>query len=305
MISLVSVVLFAAILSGYLLSGNRAPFDSALYLHTSLSLVREGNTDLNEYPEMVAQVWWPPDQIDGRWYDTAPIGTPVLVAPIMLAVDRVSAWLGWGDFNEYLKHNLPENLQSVLASVIVALTVVLLYHIARRELTSILCGAAGVDVRVWHLSLVGGKSHVVAARPVDLDVDAGAVLMLLARDQPARIQYLGLIVAAAYVIRPTNSIAVIAYSLFVLLFYRRIPVALSGLGRGHRDTVSCGTAWSIYHAFCPILPRFLRLLANHVFSGVDRASVSPSRGLLIFSPMLILRSDRYRIENQAAAMAAR
>src|SRR5512136_1152873 len=86
--NLISAALFAATLLGYLLSGNRVPFDSALYLHTSLSIVREGNTDLDEYPEMLAKVWWPPDQVDGHRYDTAPIGTPVLAVPIVWAVDR-------------------------------------------------------------------------------------------------------------------------------------------------------------------------------------------------------------------------
>ncbi|HTP08117.1 MAG TPA: hypothetical protein VMP08_07700, partial [Anaerolineae bacterium] len=133
--NIISLVLFAAILLGYVLSGNRAPFDSALYLHTSLSIAREGNTNLDEYPDMIAQVWWPPDQIDGHSYDVAPIGTPVLVAPIMWLLDRAWPLLGWGDLQAYLQHNFPVELQSLMASVIMAMTAVLLYRIGRRWLT--------------------------------------------------------------------------------------------------------------------------------------------------------------------------
>jgi hypothetical protein len=285
---LVTVVLFAAILSGYLLSGNRAPFDSALYLHTSLSLVREGNTDLNEYPEVVAQVWWPPDQIDGRWYDTAPIGTPVLLAPIMLAVDRLSTWLGLGDFNDYLTHNLPENLQSVLASVIVALTAVLLYHIARRELSQFYAVLLAV------MFAFGTSAWSVVSRTLwqhDLSIlmlTLALYVLLVARAKPARIQYLGLIVAAAYVIRPTNSIAVMVYTLFVLLFYRRFLWRYLAWAA----VIAVPFVWyslAIYHALLPPYYRAFSLLSGTTFfQALVGHLVSPSRGLLIFSPLLIL-----------------
>lgn len=283
----VSIALFAAILIGYLLSGNRAPFDSALYLHTSLSLVREGNTDLNEYPDMVAQVWWPPDKIDGRWYDTAPIGTPVLMAPIMLAIDRASTWLGLGDFNDYLKHNLPENLQSVLASVIVALTAVLLYRIARRELNqfyaALLALMFAFGTSAWSVSSRTLWQHDLSILMLTLAL----YMLLLARAKPARIQYLGLIVAAAYVIRPTNSVAVIVYTLFVLLYYRRFLWRYLAWAA----VIAVPFVWyslSIYHALLPPYYRAFSLLSGATFfQALVGHLISPSRGLLIFSPLLI------------------
>ena len=286
--NLISAALFAAILLGYLLSGNRAPFDSALYLHTSLSIVREGNTDLDEYPEMLAQVWWPPDQIDGHHYDTAPIGTPVLAVPIVWAVDRTWALFGWGDFQEYLKHNLPVDLQSVMASVIMAFTAVLLYRIGRRWLTR------PYSVLLALIFAFGTTAWSVVSRtlwqhgPSMLLLTLALLVMLQAREKPQRVQYVGLIVALAYVTRPTNSVAVVAYTLFVILYYRKwlwrylawalvvaVPFELY--------------SWSVYHA---ILPPYYR--ANIGLSGATFFEafighwLSPSRGLLIFSPILIL-----------------
>ncbi len=286
--NLISLVLFAAILLGYLLSRNRAPFDSALYLHTSLSIVREGNTDLDEYPEMIAQVWWPPDVIDGHHYDTAPIGTPVLAAPIVWAVDRAWALFGWGDFQEYLKHNFPVALQSVLASITMAFTAVLLYRIGRRWLTR------RYAVMLALIFAFGTTAWSVVSRtmwqhgPSMLLLTLALLVMLQAQDKPQRVQYAGLIVALAYVTRPTNSVAVLAYTLFVILFYRKwlwrylawaLVVAVPFIAY----------SWTTYHALLPPYYRaFMQLSGATFLEAFIGHWLSPSRGLLIFSPILIL-----------------
>ncbi len=286
--NLLSLVLFAAILLGYLLSGNRAPFDSALYLHTSLSIVREGNTDLDEYPEVLAQVWWPPDQIDGHHYDVAPIGTPVLAVPIVWAVDRAWALIGWGDFQAYLQHNFPVDLQSVIASAIMALTAVLLYRIGRRWLTP------PYAVLLMLIFAFGTTAWSVVSRtlwqhgPSMLLLTLALLLMLQAQERPQRIQYGGLIVALAYVTRPTNSVAVVAYTVFVILFYRKwlwrylawaLVVAVPFI------------AYSLttYHALLPLYYRaFTQLSGSTFFEAFIGQWLSPSRGLMIFSPILLL-----------------
>ncbi len=286
--NLISALLFAAILLGYWLSGNRAPFDSALYLHTSLSIVREGNTDLDEYPEMLAQVWWPPDQIDGHHYDTAPIGTPVLAVPIVWAVDRAWALFGWGDFQAYLKHNFPSDLQSIIAGTIMAFTAVLLYRIGRRWLTR------PYAVLLALIFAFGTTAWSVVSRtlwqhgPSLLLLTLALLVMLQAQEKPQRVQYAGLIVALAYVTRPTNSIAVIAYTLFVILFYRKwlwrylvwaLVVAVPFMAY----------SWTTYHALLPPYYRaFTQLSGATFFEAIIGQWLSPSRGLLIFSPIFIL-----------------
>ncbi len=286
--NLIAAVLFAVILLGYLLSGNRAPFDSALYLHTALSLAREGNTDLDEYQEMVAQVWWPPDEIDGHHYDTAPIGTPLLAAPIMWAVDRAWALFGWGDFQAYLKHNFPVELQTIIAGVMMALTAVLLYRVGRRWLTR------PYAVLLALIFAFGTTAWSVVSRtlwqhgPSVLLLTLALMLMLQAQEKPPRVQYVGLIIALAYVTRPTNSVAVIAYTLFVLLFYRKwlwryLAWAL---------VIAIPFVWyslTVYHAILPLYYRgFIGLSSATFFQALIGHLVSPSRGLLIFSPILIL-----------------
>ena len=285
---IIAVVLFAAILTGYLLSGNRAPFDSALYLHTSLSIVREGNTNLDEYPDILAQVWWPPDRVDGHQYDVAPIGIPVLSVPIVWLADRVWPLIGQGDFQQYLQHHYPVELQSIMASILVALTAVLLYCLARRRLTwpyaVLLALMFAFCTTAWSVVSRTLWQH----GPSMLLLTLALIMTLQAQDKPQRIQYIGLIVALAYVTRPTNSIAVVAYTLFVFLFYRKwlwkyfawaAVVAIPFI------------AYSLttYHSILPLYYQgFVRLSGATFLEAFIGHWVSPSRGLLIYSPILIL-----------------
>ncbi len=284
----ISLLLFAVILSVYLLSGNRAPFDSALYLHTSLSIVREGNTNLDEYPDMLAQAWWPPDRIDGHQYDVAPIGIPVLSVPIVWALDRVWPLIGRGDFLQYLQHNYPVELQSIMAGIIVALTAVLLYRIARRWLTW------SYAVLLVLMFAFGTTAWSVVSRtlwqhgPSMLFLTVALLFTLQAQDKPQRMQYVGLVVALAYVTRPTNSIAVVAYTLFVFLFYRKwlwrylawaAVVAIPFIAY----------SMTTYHSILPLYYQgFVRLSSATFFEAFIGHWLSPSRGLLIFSPLLLL-----------------
>ncbi len=284
----IAVVLGAVILVAYLLSGNRAPFDSALYLHTALSIVREGNTDLNEYPEIVAQVWWPPDEVDGHRYDTAPIGTPVLSAPIVWVIDRAWALFGWGDFQDYLKHNFTVELQSVMASTLMALTAVGLYHIGRHWLTRPYAGLLAL------IFAFGTSAWSVVSRtlwqhgPSMVLLTLTLWLLVRAQTKPQRVQYAGLTLALAYVTRPTNSVAVLACSLWVLLLYRR------WLWRyvGWAAVVAIpfiAYSFTTYHAWLPPYYRAFTLLSGATFGeALIGHWLSPSRGLLIFSPILAL-----------------
>ena len=281
-------MLFAAILLGYLLSGNRTPFDSALYLHTSLSIVREGNTDLDEYPEMIAQVWWPPDQIDGHCYDTAPIGTPVLVAPIVLAVDRVWTLFGWGDFQEYLKHNFPVDLQSVMASVIMALTAVLLYRIGRRWLTR------PYAVLLALIFAFGTTAWSVVSRtlwqhgPSMLLLTLRSVVMLQAQEKPQRVQYARFASCAG--LRESSDEQRGCGRIYPVCD----PVLSKWLWRylAWAAVVAVpfvGYSWTTYHAFLPPYYRAFTQLSGATFLEAFIGHwLSPSRGLLIFSPILIL-----------------
>lgn len=279
----VAVALLAVVLSAYLLSGSTATFDSALSLHTALSLVREGNTDLDEYGDIVRTTWLSTEEIDGHVYMLYPVGASVLAAPVVWLIDKVSP-----DFAASLRTGFGEPVQTAIAGAITALTVLLVFLIARlyvaRPYAGLIALTLAFGTSAWSVTSRTLWQH----GPSMLMLALALYLILHARTRPALIQLVSLPLAFAYVVRPTNGIAVVVFSLYVLIFQRRylarylawalvvaVPFVLLNL--------------SVYHA---LLPNYYRWYGGFSFSTFFTALlghlISPSRGLLIYSPVLIL-----------------
>nr|MBP7689908.1 hypothetical protein [Thermoflexales bacterium] len=279
----IALVLFALVLGGYLLSGNTATYDSALSMHTAMSLVREGNTDLDEFGDIVRTTWLSTEEIDGHIYMLYPVGASVLAAPIVWVIDRVSP-----DFNASLQHSFGEPVQTAIGSLVVALTVTLMYAITRlyvsRRYALLLALGLAFGTSAWSVVSRTLWQH----GPSMLMLTLALYLVLRARTRPALIQFVSLPLAFAYVVRPTNSIAVVVFSLYVLIAYRRyfiryvlwaLPVAVPFIWLN----------FSVYHALLPNYYRWYSGFAlNTLFTALIGHLISPSRGLLIYSPILLL-----------------
>jgi hypothetical protein len=278
-----SLLVFVAVFITHGLSGNTATFDSALSLHTAMSLVREGNTNLDEYREIVSTTWLSTEKIDGHVYMLYPVGPSIVALPFVFALDRISP-----QFNESLQHGFGEPVQTFIACLIVALTAMLIFRLARhylrRPYALLIVLAFAFGTSAWSTASRTLWQH----GPSMLMLTIALLLVLRARANPKWIQFVSLPLACAYVIRPTNSVAVLIYSLFVLVYYRRyfaryllwaLPVAVPFI-------------WlnlSVYHS---ILPSYYRWYSGFsldtFFQALAGQAISPSRGLLIFSPILWL-----------------
>ena len=53
--SLLTTFVFLAVFVSHFYGGNNLSFDSKWTIHTALSIIREGNTDLDEYGELIAR----------------------------------------------------------------------------------------------------------------------------------------------------------------------------------------------------------------------------------------------------------
>ena len=98
-------------------------YDSRWSIPTARSLLREGNTDLNEYAALLdANRFYAIESIGGRHYSLYPIGASLLALPVVLSLDVAGVALADG------------KIERATASIIVGLTAVLLYLVARRAL---------------------------------------------------------------------------------------------------------------------------------------------------------------------------
>jgi hypothetical protein len=287
----IAALLFCVVLLVHASSPNVTSTDSAWAIHTAMSLVQQGNTDLDEYRDLIART---PDldytieSVNGHLYTPYPLGASLLAAPAVFAIDQLSAVVSPLRFSYYLKQTRPLETELFIASLLVALTAVILYQLARRFLDRrgavLLVLIFAFCTSAWSTASRALWQH----GPSMLMLAMALYVVVLALDRPQRIQYLSLPLAFSFVVRPTNSLSILVFTAYVLVCYRRyflryllwsLPVVVPFLAFN----------LSLYHA---LLSTYYRSYQDFRL-GADFGEalfgpwISPARGLLIYSPILI------------------
>jgi hypothetical protein len=109
-------------------------------------------------------------------------------------------------------------------------------------------------------------------------------LALLAREEPSHIRFAGLALALAFTVRPSNLISAAVFTLYVAVHYRRYLVGFVGWA------LPVAVAFFAYHLVVKhsLIPLYLGIQARvAALPGVAMYLFSPSRGLLIFTPVFL------------------
>jgi len=244
-----------------------------------------------------------PESCDGHWYDSYPIGGTILATPLVLAAvetlklahpllahfhttQPVIAGFLRADYD--VAHPL---IEMEVASFFLAATAVMMYLIALRFLPVTRAALLAL------LFALGTSAYSVAGRalwqhtPSILLLTVIIYLLLRAEDRPALAAWAGLPVALSYTVRPTDALFVGIFTAYVAVRHRKYlgwylvaaaPVAAAFLAYDG----------SVYHAlFSPYYrsdlagfyprnwPRMAMAMAGNL--------VSPSRGLLVFTPVFL------------------
>jgi len=297
-------------------------FDSRWTVFIAMSIWNHGDTNLDEYPAAIEQNAFyalecvdgqgrvrtgQPEACSGHWYDSYPIGGTVLVTPLVVAAVDVMKLLhplvrhlhssqpviaGFLNGDYEIAHSL---IEMEVASLLLAASTVMMYFIARRFLP------VKRAVLLALLFALATSAYSVAGRavwqhtPSMLLLTVIIYMLLRAADsdhpRPSLAGWAGLPVALAYTVRPTDALFVAVFTLYVAVRHRRYlgyyllaaaPVAVTFVAYN----------FSVYHAlFSPYYrsdligfypqnwPRMAMALAGNL--------ISPSRGLLIFTPVFI------------------
>lgn len=291
---LISLAVFAVVFGVYITSGNNVPFDSRWSIHTAMSIIREGNTDLDEYRELAEpreEYQNSLETVDGHLYTIYPIGASLLAVPFVFVLDRGFELSVAFDLNTYVAHTIPAEIEALVASVYVALTAVIFYWIARRFLkrpaSLLVVFIFAFCTPAWSTASRALWQH----GPSMLLLATALLIIVYAKDHAQRIQYASIPLAASVVVRPVNIVSAALLTLFVFTEHRRhfgrfllwaLPVA------------ALFTAYnlSVYHS---LLPGYYlgasRGSNDFSVSTLPEALVghwfSPARGLLVFSPVLV------------------
>jgi hypothetical protein len=277
-----ALLLFLLVFGVYATSPVTQSTDSRYSLHLVKSIITEHNLNMDEYKQLIPSDDYRIDWVDGHIYPWHPIGTALLTVPIMALCNFVDPRC-LGDIEA-----IYAVAELTIASFFSALVVVLIYFIARFSLSDVksvvLALVVAFATSLWSVASRALHQHA----PSMMLLCIALLLLLAARRRPWLVQFAGIPLALSYFVRPTNSVSIALLTLYVFLEYRRyIPGYLLGAA-----LVTAPFLWvnlRIYGSlqspyFAPnrvgATQHFLEALAGNL--------ISPSRGLLIYSPVLLL-----------------
>ncbi len=307
------------------LSPNATPFDSRWTVHTAMSVLKHGDTDLNEYENLlIADNFYGIECVfdngrrifpvtratqcaGGHYYHWYPVAVPLVAMPAIGAMDLTLS-AGKPLFNIIAAHAPSPALQKffqddligaspvvevLVASLIVALTTGLFYLVARefvsRAGAAVLAGVLAFCTPAWSTASRALWQH----GPSMLILTMALWLAVRARQDPRMIRFLGVPLSLGFYIRPTNAVPAVVFAIFVAVYYRR-QLATFLLG-----VVPIALAFDFYNldVYGTSLAPY-SFVKRHNADGLglhDRLGeafagnlISPARGLFIYVPIALL-----------------
>ena len=296
------VTLFGVSMALYLLLGGRyGSGDTVPTSLATLNLLHHGTVYFDNFRDSYldqGQAYYFTESLGGHWVSTYPIGASILTFPIYLVL-----YLGLRLSGAELEITDPSFepqrllLQSVAAAVVTALTVVVFYRSSRLKfpprvalLTTVIFAFA---TSTWSTSARALWQH----GPANLVLVMGFYLLLRAARCPTprslgmHLVLAGLCFGFLPSVRPTSALFTIAALAYVIYYYRLRALGFIAGFIAYLPVVG----WNVYH-FGQLSGGYGRMFGqapyvltlSHFVTTALGHLVSPSRGLLVISPVLLL-----------------
>ena len=279
-----SLGIFMLLLAVYAASPVTTSGDSRWSIHTAMSFAHGHWGDLTEYlPIITRERFYAIEYPDGRPRTRYPIGTSLLAMPLVV----MSSWVR-PHFAEDLRTRIPIRTEQLIASIIGAAAAVVFFWVMLSQFQGLAIALASTFIfslctSVWSTATRALWQH----GPLVLMLVIAMLLLVRARRRPELVQYVSVPLAMAYVIRPTAIVPVAMLSAYVLLYHRpwfvrylnwAMVIAIPWVAYNFAVHKSLLPAYYSREAFSQTT-RFAEGLLGNLFS--------PSRGLLIFTPVLV------------------
>lgn len=273
--------------------------DSVWSIPTAMSIIREGNTNVDEYEEIVVRNEYYGDMvvrndnhytienIGGHIYTKQPVGASVVAVPFLFLMDKTSGWPLSLPLDEHIRCGGSGELERFVASFVVGLTAVFICLTARVFLDDKYSLVLGLIFAFCASSWSTSSRALWQHGPSALMLAVALYLILSAKRRPWLIQFASIPLAFSFVVRPTNSISVVLLTVFVLVEYRNyfIRYLLWALTVAVPFFVFNVV---VYQSFLSTYYLPQKLASNAHFSEALVGNlVSPGRGLFVFSPVLL------------------
>lgn len=294
--SLIGPLIFALTLFVFLLSPVRQVTDSRYSMLLTQSLLERGSFRLDRYalprrePEgdetFLKHGDYRLEVSRGHVYYYPPPGSSVLSAPFVALLNLFGLSAVGGD--KAYDHQGEVKIETLLAAVLMAALSCLFFYTARLILPTkwsvcvALCGALGTQVystasralwsHTWGILLLG--------------VVVFLLLRLETRQRGLSPVLLASLLSWLYFIRPTFAVSILAVSVYVFLFQRRLFPRYAVTGALWL-TAFVLYSWAHFGRLLPSYYLVGRLEPAHFREALAANLFSPSRGLLVYVPALL------------------
>lgn len=264
--------------------------DSRWFIPVALSIIHQGNIDLDEYGERIrADQYYGIEKVNGHLYNIFPTGVALASLPFVWTIDLLFDKVAGISLEEHFKKNRSEQTELFIASIFVALAAVFMFLLAKHSLNNKTGPLLVVFVFAFGTSAWSTASRALWQHgPSILMLAASLYLLLKAREKESYIVFVGPLLAFAYLIRPTNMISYIMLMGVVFLRHRKYfwhSILFSLLVFGPFVALN-------YHVYGAVFPPYYqasRIAFGPSFSEAMAGNlISPNRGLFVFSPVLLL-----------------
>jgi hypothetical protein len=299
---LVLIALWAAIFVVYLATGIGTSGDSRWSLPIAVSILHEGNTNLDEFhPLADRDAASSVETVRGHQYSYFPIGVSIVALPFVWLFDWMVALIHafMPAAEDWLRGKSADPLQplsvltfywrveQVIASCVTAGTAVIVFAIARRTLEVVDAIVAAMVFAFATSAWSIGSTALWQHGPSMFLLALTLLLLIRAEERPALAQFAAIPLAFAYVVRPTNSVPILMFTAYVFLRHRRY--ALQYL-LWAAPIAAAFVAYNI-HLYGAVLAPYYRpqrLENNGAFwTAIFGNILSPGRGLLVYSPVFL------------------
>ena len=287
----IPLAVFLVVFGIHVGSSVTSSFDSRWSLYIALSLLHRGDTNLDEYGEVIArEQGYAIEQVGRQSYSIYPVGASLLAMPFMLVVEQYDRVVRGLDLDQRIRANpnLPAHLERQVASVVMAVTAVVIYSMGLQLLASpwravVLVLVFAFGTAAWSTVSRAMWQHT----PSVLCLAVALRALLAARAQPRWLPLGGFALAFAYVSRPTNSLSLLGLSALVLRRHRSwawwyllaVAVVLMPFAAFN---------WTVYGALLSPYYRGVGFRAtDNLLEAMTGNLASPARGLFVFSPVLL------------------
>jgi hypothetical protein len=315
---LIPGLLFLFVLATHSASRVATSFDSRWTVPGALSLLRHGDVDLNEYePLLRADNFYSLECIDpqfrprrtqaelencsGRYFPIYPSGTTFLATPFVAALEVLVRFapksIGWSDVTRaFFAGDFVTGravVEVLIASFLIAIAAVAIYAIAVMELPRMTAVGMALLFAFCTSAWSTGSRALWQHGPSMLMLSLALYLLIRAERNPQFARYAGIPLACAYVIRPTNSIPILLFTLYVLLRFRREFFAYllcASPAAALFFAYNYAVYRSLFSGYYAASPDVIPALGSgpNLTAAFLGGWISPSRGLLVFTPVFAL-----------------